>query len=46
MLEVAIFATYKRQQSANDVRKAEKTLFFLPELQSKVATNCDNSSGG
>jgi len=32
------------QTTANDVRKAER-LNFLPEIQSKVATDCDNSSG-
>jgi len=31
------------QTIANDVRKAEKA--FLPEMQSKITTNCDNSSG-
>jgi len=32
------------QTTANDVRKAER-LDFLPEMQSKVTTDCDNSSG-
>jgi len=32
------------QTTANDVRKAER-LDFLPEMQSKVTANCDNSSG-
>jgi len=31
------------QTTANDVRKAER-LDSLPEMQSKVTTNCDNSS--
>jgi len=32
------------QTTANDVRKAER-LTFLPEMQSKVTSNCDNCSG-
>jgi len=32
------------QTTANDVRKAER-LDFLLEMQFKVATDCDNSSG-
>jgi len=30
------------QTTANDVRKAKKNTNFLPEMQSKVTTNCDN----
>jgi len=30
------------QMTANYVRKAEK-MNFLPEIQSKITTNCDNS---
>jgi len=37
-----IFATYKRQQT---IIESQKRLNFLPEMQSKVTTNCDNSSG-
>jgi len=33
------------QTTANDVRKAEKTYTFLPEMQSKVTNNYNNSSG-
>jgi len=38
--EMAIFATYKRQQM---MLERQKRLNFLPEMQ--VTTNCDNSSG-
>jgi len=42
VLETAIFATYKRQQT---MLEKQKRLNFLPEMQSTVTTNCINSSG-
>jgi len=42
VVETAIFATYKRQQT---MLESQKILNFLSEMQSKVTTNCDNSSG-
>jgi len=42
VLEMAIFATYKWQQT---MLERQKRLNFLPEMQSKVSTNCNNSCG-
>jgi len=42
VLEMAIFLTYRRKQM---MLERQEKLDFLLEMQSKVTTNCNNSSG-